>query len=119
MEEDVYNWFLKLRARKVQMTDSGLKLKALKLAKSRLADPELNLPLQEKKALIDFQASNGWVEKFKNRYKITRRFITTKCSQPIEEVKPALESYFSELNSAIENIPTRSIYNMDEVSIFF
>lgn len=78
-------------------------------------DPELALTEAEKQAYTSFSASNGWVQKFKDRYKIVRRFITTKCTKTIEEMKPIIEAYFSELNDTLDTLKPKYIYNMDEV----
>jgi len=101
------------------MTQNSLITKALKLSKQILFDPEVSLTNKEKKAYKDFESSNGWVDRFKKRYKIAQRFITTKCTKNIDDMKISLQASFTDLNNTIlEKTPTL-LYNMDEVGIFF
>lgn len=115
LEEEMFLWFLSKRARKLTVSQANLVKKALKKSKEILVDPELALTEAEKQAYTSFSASNGWVQKFKDRYKIVRRFITTKCTKTIEEMKPIIEAYFSELNDTLDTLKPKYIYNMDEV----
>jgi len=119
LEEELYLWFLKARARKIIISQNSMIKKALKLSKSVLMDTEVKLTPQEKDSYVKFEGSNGWYEKFRKRYKLASRFITTRCSKNAEEIKNSLNSYFTELNQIIENEKPARIYNMDEVCIFF
>ena len=119
LEEELYLWFLNARARKIAINQSTLVKKALKLSKSILMDPEVTLSPQEKEAYTNFTASNGWCEKFRGRYNIAHRFITTRCTKHADEIKASLESYFKELNEYIEAKKPTKIYNMDEMCVFF
>jgi len=111
-------WFLKARARQILASQSSLVKKAMKLSKSILFDNEVKLSSTEKEAYTKFEGSNGWVDRFKARYKIASRFITTRCTKNVEEIKNSLDSYFKELNTFIEIEKPLKIYNMDEVAIF-
>lgn len=119
LEEELFLWFLKWRARKVYVSQSTISKKALKLAKSIMADPDIKLSEEEKKAYRDFGASNGWVDNFQTRYKITNRRITTKCTKALEEVKENLKVYFDDLNATIARLNPPQIFNMDEVNMSF
>ena len=101
------------------ISQNSLVVKALKISKSILADEDLSLVLEEKKAYTDFSGSNGWVDKFKKRYKIVSRALTTKCTKNIEEIKISLESYFKDLNEKMQMLKKPIVYNMDEECIFF
>lgn len=119
LEQELFEWFLKCRARKLLVSQTTLVTKALKIAKSIVTDPSIELSALDKKAYIDFSASNGWVDKFKARFKIGKRFITTKCSVPIEQIRTSLKSYFDELNTFMDTKKPIYIFNMDEMAIFF
>lgn len=119
LEEELFMWFLKCRARKIMMTQNSLIKKALKLSKTILLDEEVELTTAEKEAYINFGASNGWVDKFKKRYNLGRRAITTLCSKNKDEMKISLESYFKDLNETMEKLNHPTVYNMDETCVFF
>jgi len=118
LEEELFNWFLWKRSRQILISTNVLAKKALKICKNFLMDPEITLNQQEKDAYTEFQASNGWVEKFKGRYKIKSRAITTVCTKTIEEMRPVITSYFNELNQSLNDFKPQFIYNMNEVPIF-
>ena len=119
MEEELFLWFLKSRARKLYITQASLVKKAIIISKEIIADKDINLGENERSAYTKFEGSNDWVEKFKKRYDIGSRSITTKCTQNIEDVKKSLETYFQDLNNKMEELNNPVVCNMDEVAIFF
>jgi hypothetical protein len=74
-------------------------------------------PLHE--ALLKFSASNGWIEKFKNRWHITLRKLGTKLMHPYLKLKTAADEYFDELSKYTRAKNVRYFYNMDETAVFF
>jgi len=100
------------------VSQSSLVTKAIKICRDVLIDENLQLSKGQKEAYAKFNASNGWITRFKTRYKICSRFVTTKCSKPVSEIEASLKAYFSDLNSTLDNEKPAVIYNMDETSIW-
>ena len=119
LEEELFEWFLKARARKIIMTQSSLVIKALKICKEILMDENLVLTPDKKEAYTKFGASNGWIDRFKTRYRLSSRFITTKCTKSVTEMETSLKAYFADLNNTLDTQKPAVIYNMDETSVFF
>lgn len=119
LEEELFLWFVKKRAQKIILSQNTIFTKALRLCKSILMDEEVTLSPEEKDAYVKFEGSNGWLHKFKGRYNIVSRFVTTKCQKNAEEMKIAVESYFKELNEMTDALNKPRVYNMDECCIFF
>ena len=119
LEDELFLWFVKLRARKLPLRDTDLQKKALIIAKRILVDPEVSLKDAEKEQYIKFCASSGWVDNFKNRHKIVNRFITTKCTFLKEDIQKALVTYFEELNTLTQSLKPKLFFNMDKTVIFF
>ena len=117
MEEELFDWFLTLRARKFSVSNSKLQKKALKIKANILEDD--NVEENIKKIYKGFTASDGWISNFKNRYNLSRRQVTTKCDKTVEEIKESLTVYFRELQLHIVNKNPLHIYNMDEIGLFF
>jgi len=101
------------------VSQSNIINKALKLSKSILMDDQVTLSPSEKEAYTKFEGSNGWIDKFKGRYQLTRRFITTKCSKNMEEMRPLIQEYLKELNGKIDALNNPKVFNMDETCLFF
>jgi len=119
LEEELFLWFIKCRARKLILSQTSLITKALKIAKNILTDETLSLSQEQKENYGSFSASNGWIDRFKSRYRIASRFITTRCTQTIEEMQISIKAYFEDLNKTIHTLNPLIIYNMDEVGIVF
>lgn len=117
LEEELFSWFLMYRARKIVVADHMFQKKAKKIQEEIAEDN--NLSAHVKALYIDFKASNGWIDKFKKRYNITRRYITTVCSKSIEEMREAITTYFTDLSLKMKSLNPKFVYNMDEVGIFF
>lgn len=119
LEEDLFEWFLKARARKLIVSQSAFVTKALKICKDILVDENVELLQEERNAHIKFGASNGWMDRFKRRYKLSSRFITTKCSKSVPEMESSLNAYFTDLNNTLDTQKPAVVYNMDETAVFF
>ena len=72
-----------------------------------------------KQNLSKFSASSGWVSKFKNRYKIVSRKITTKIKKRLSEVQEQVEAYFSLVRDITKQDKNVVFVNFDQVAIFF
>lgn len=63
-----------------------------------------------------FKASNGWLEKFKNRHSLTFRVLSGEANQ----VDPVtVEEWKRRLPKLLESYAETDIYNADETSLFF
>jgi len=67
LEAELFDYFLKLRARKLPVSDWTLQTKAKKISKNMLKDPEIELSSKEKAEYEKFEASRGWVTNFKKK----------------------------------------------------
>jgi len=101
----LFEWFLVARARKLDIDDEILRNKALKFAGS------LTRPMS------DFKCSNGFLWRFKKRFNIVKRCISTFSKKKVSIMKPLFESYFSMLDRKISQ--QTEVWNFDEVPIFF
>lgn len=70
----------------------------------------------EKAGLMDFKASNGWLDKFRNRHKITFNIICGEEQNVSEEV---VTQWQQNLASTIEGFSADCIYNCDETALFY
>ena len=117
LEEELFNWFLVLRARKMFITDSMLLRKVNKIHGEIIEDSNMSLTARE--PYKTFKCSNGWLQNFKKRHDLVRRAITTTCGKTIEEIRVSLTSYFKDLKLKMDTLNPKFVYNMDEVRIFF
>lgn len=105
MEKDLYKYFLNLRDRNIPV--SGLMLQEKAKVLQRAIDENSS-----------FNASNGWLNRFKKRYGIRLLQISgEKLSSQPELVDPFKET----LTSIIErlDLTTEQIYNADETSLYW
>ncbi|XP_029656795.1 tigger transposable element-derived protein 7-like [Octopus sinensis] len=63
-----------------------------------------------------FQASNGWLEKFKNRYCIASRAL---CGENQFVETSVIENFTESLNRKLEQYCSKNIFNLDETGLFF
>lgn len=105
LENELFDWFLFKRERKIPVSFSMLKETAQKLAMELKID--------------GFKASNGWVENFETRHNLESRSVTRKCQNTVGQMKPLFELFFCKINSAIEKFDEHHIWNYDEIPIYF
>lgn len=91
--------------------------KAAQIKASILEDEDVSEAI--KKKYESFEGSNGWLDRFKKKYSILSRAVTTKCKKLKEEMVPLIAAYFEKLNETIRTKKPKLIYNMDEMAIFF
>ncbi|XP_029654495.1 tigger transposable element-derived protein 6-like [Octopus sinensis] len=63
-----------------------------------------------------FQASNGWLEKFKNRYCIASRAL---CGENQFVETSVIENFTESLNRKLEQYCSKNFFNLDETGLFF
>lgn len=105
MENDLYQWFLHLRNKNIQVTSDMLCQKAIIYNKKHNGDPE-------------FVASSGWMTNFKNRHGI--RFLTI-SGEKLSSNPELVEPFLVKLKDKIEemDLSREHIYNADESGLFW
>jgi hypothetical protein len=118
-DEDLFEWFLTVRGRGVKVSDALLQKKAFDLCESHLVDTLINGDEQTHNNLLNLGFSRGWLEKFKKRWRIAIRRVTTTKIHPYDKLKKAAQSYFDDLDLHIVRYNLSVFYNMDETAVFF
>lgn len=77
---------------------------------------EKTLELVSKVGLNDFKASNGWLQKFKERHQISYRNI---CGDAALVKQCIIIEWLSEIKDLIRGYDERNIFNRDETGLFF
>ena len=98
IDEATYEWYQKARIKDIPVTGPMLQEKA-KRASEELGDSE-------------FTASNGWLDRFKKRFKISSKVIGGEAGGFREETARVLTEY-------LERLLPENIFNMDETGQFF
>lgn len=102
LDEAVFTWFKQARAGGVNFDGTILREKALEIA--------------DKLGIDGFTASNGWIDRFKNRHGITYRTVNGEAaSVDIATV----DTWKNHVASLIEGYEPRDVFNADEAGLFF
>ena len=103
LDEAVFTWLKNAHSNNIPVTGIIIKEKALSLAKSL--------------ELTDFQASDGWLDKWKQRYNVTFKTV------PGEEntVTPKMTASWSEtyLPTILSKYKLKDNYNADKFDLFY
>ena len=102
IEEALFKWFTSARSAGVQITGPVLATKAESLA--------------EKFGRINFKASNGFIERFKERRGIMYKNV---CGESNAVDCEIVQSWKEKLPSLIEQYEPRNIFNADETGLFY
>ena len=107
LEEILYKWFEGLRSQNIPVSQDLLKAKAVEL---------YNKAIEQGAQFPNFEASNGWLEKFQNQYDIRCKTITgeseSACLNQVENGR-------KELQQVIATFNIDDVYNADETGLFF
>lgn len=103
-ETALYNWFLNQRINKLPVTDYLLQIKAIEF--HRRLNPN-----------IKFEASLGWIQKFKKRHSIRLLKICGEKLSCNESAVPGFITKFQEEIKAL-GLVSEQIYNADETGLF-
>ena len=98
-----FRWFQRARSLNLPISGPLIQEKALRFAKSLKKD--------------GFKASNGWLNKFKTRHRISQADFSGGESGCVDE--EVVESWKSRLPDITARYATCGIYNMEESRIFF
>ena len=102
IEELLFDWFQKMREKSIPIGGVLIKEKARALA----AEFEIT----------DFSASDGWVQKFLNRFNISLQSICGELNKVGEEKANDWITFFEGIKSKFR---PQDVYNMDKTGIFF
>lgn len=98
----IFQWYLHARVNNLPISGPLLKEKALELA--------------SKVGLNDFKASNGWLQKFKERHQISYK----NTYRVAEKVKQCIVTeWLGQVKELINAYDKRDIFNCDEVGLFY
>lgn len=108
LENRLYDWFLKQRQRNCTINGPILKRKAVELFKTVYPDKD------EK----DFNASEGWLYKFKRRHGM--RFLKV-CGEILSSDTATITPFIHKLRAKMQemNITDSQLYNGDESGLFW
>ena len=102
LDEAVFTWFKNVRSNNITVNGIIIKEKALSLAKSL--------------ELTDFRASDGWLDKSKQRHNVTFKAVSGEGNT----VTPEMTASWSEtyLPTILSKCQLKDIYNADEFGLF-
>ena len=106
IEIQIMEWFLNVRSMGLPITDKLIKSRAKFLVKSN------NLA-------INCNFSNGWLNKFKNRYKIGKRKAGSKIVRKDDCEIVEITTFIDSFNNEIKVGDYYSIINIDETGIYY
>ena len=103
LDEAVFTWFKNVRPNNIPVNGIIIKEKALSLAKSL--------------ELTDFRASDGWLDKWKQRHNVTFKAVPGEGNA----ITPEMTASWSEtyLPTILSKYELKDIYNADEVGLFY
>ena len=102
VDQATYEWYQKARSKNIPVTGPMLQEKA-KRANEELGD-------------ATFNASNGWLDRFKKRYNITSKVISGEAGGVSEET---VASWKERLPSILSGYSPENVLNMDETGQFY
>lgn len=108
LEDKVFEWFFKQRERNCTINGQIIKEKALSEFQRMYPDKEIN----------SFNASNGWLQKFRKRYGI--RSIKV-CGEILSNETSEITPFIHKLRSIINEMELTSnqMYNADESGLYY
>lgn len=68
---------------------------------------------------LDFQASNGWLDRFLTRYDVVCRTVTSVGQKVPENASLLCRNFFDFNNTVVGSLPPSCIGNMDETPLWF
>lgn len=98
----IFQWYLHARVNNLSISGPVLKEKALELA--------------SEVGLNDFKASNGWLQKFKERHQISYKNVYSDDTSVKQSV---IADWLSKVKELINGYEERDIFNCDETGLFF
>ena len=116
VEAMLHAWHIRVEidAPDLNVTGDVLKAKAIHFRDLILSNHGASLPEKTKSDLESFQASNGWLDNYKNRVgtKSVRRCGEHSSTDPI-----TIEKRMDVIRNMLVGIPLKTIFNMDESAL--
>ena len=104
IDSALLEWFRKARSKNIPISGPILQEKALQIAKALDVAPS------------EFKASNGWLDRFKNRNGIKARSISGEAG---DVSQTTVDSWKERLPDILQGWEPENIWNMDETGQFF
>ncbi|CAG4935600.1 unnamed protein product [Colias eurytheme] len=101
LEECLLKWFEQCRSQNISINGPLLQEKAQIFSKSL--------------GLVNFRASNGWLEKFKGRHDLVFKKV---CGESVDNIETC-NKWNSELQDLLHGYEPDNIFNADETGLFF
>ncbi|XP_055308021.1 tigger transposable element-derived protein 6-like [Sitodiplosis mosellana] len=102
INELTYNWFTQALAKNLPVSGAVIQVKAKEIA----------IEIGEH----DFKASNGWLEAFKSRHKLT---FSSVCGESKDVQQQPVNDFLEKLPEMIAGYKIEDIANCDETALFF
>lgn len=124
VEEQLFIWFQALRQRRLPVVIHDVQEKAMELFQAwwdALPEARREAVTEAKPQLHDFHASNGWVELFMERKKISLRKVTKNTTTIPVNAIALIQTFRDDITGTIDRfgIPMRLLFNMDETFVLF
>jgi hypothetical protein len=102
VEENLLTWFKQQRSRNIPICGPLMKAEALRIAKKLGRD--------------NFEASTGWLDRFKVRHGIV---FNTAAGESAGVDMTVVNDHLSIIANAVKTYSLRDVYNMDELALFY
>jgi hypothetical protein len=102
VDANVLTWFRQQRSRNIPICGPLMKAEALRIAKKLGRD--------------NFEASTGWLDRFKVRHKIV---FNTAAGESAAVDMAVVTDHLSIVANAVKSYSLRDVYNMDELALFY
>ena len=103
LDRALYKWFVKVREEGIPISGTILREKALKYS--------------EELGIDNFKASNGWLDRWKNRHGVTFKTVSGEAKSCTADMTASWEQ--TTLPTILTNYKLRDIYNADEFGLFY
>lgn len=111
----LFQWFIKQRARKLSVSEEDLCTQAQKIQRKLLERPDT----ENKEKLSTMVFANGWIDRFKKRYSIRRRKVSTWSKKLASAIRKEVEKFYPNFDEVMIQNQIKHVLNIDESAVFF